>query len=573
MLKNAFAYFLPVIGVITFLILSFIAPVKFSAAGTRNSVTLMPSASGTSASRKVSTSLGSNSAAEQNQLGYDLRNMVQVIGFEKGRGTAFEKSSVVTPNGITRPVLCPACDPFCVRVLAPPCKAPPLTVFAAAFTVGPPICSYAPIDVSFSVIGPDGKPVPLFATDTLGMVAVKISEVGEYTIDATDKRGNKVSGTLKGLIPCCSFSQTGWSQKTAKFNGQKRWATIRGILGSSPLYVGVKGLRSLAFPKHATSCILSRLPASGDPMPLPKHLGDATMSPADSCKTSPRLPMINGKLQNELLGNVLALKLNLELDEDIGQSVICESMVVYKALPGADGVLGTDDDIIDPGPDGILGTPDDQIQTIAISPNVITALSVLHLPRTVRGLSALANTALAGEIQLGDASLPDISTAVSMINTAFTQCGFFFTCATGKSRANLQVSPPIIPGLSASGWTVIGTNNVTCSGFPYTVTLDEYGDAGITITRFTVDYYSAGVPDETTYLFTESFNSDDFANLFNKCNEANNHIAPGGRACGTLCAPFAASDFVTQQHALIVNFYGTDDDGIEVSFTTPPVSF
>jgi hypothetical protein len=563
MLKNASGYFLPVIGVVTFLIPSFITPVRSSAAGTRTLVRLRPPRSGTSASRKASTTLPSYSADEQNQLGYDLRNMVRVIGFEESRGNDFEKSSVVMPNGITRPAFCLICEPYCVFVSAPPCKAPPLTVFALA-TTG--FCGVVPVNLSFTVTGPDGKPVPVLATDSLGMVEFTISDFGEYRIEATDEKGNKGSGVFQGLMSCCSFSQTEWSQNTPRFNGKKRVDTIRGLLraqaqGPTPLYVGVKGLRSIAFPKHGdASCILSRLPASGDPLSLPEQLGDATMNP-DSCKTSPRLPMSNGKLQNELLGNVLALRLNLALDVDIGGLVICESMVVYKALPGSDGLLGTGDEIIDPGPDGILGTTDDPIRTITISPNVITALSVLHLPRTISGLSALANTALAGDIHLGGASLQDINTAVSMINTAFSQCGFFITCATGKSQANLQISitrPTLVSG--------------SCGRFPYSVTLDEYGDAGITITRLTVDYYSSDLPEElASYLFTESFNSDDFANLFNKCTEASNHIAPGGRKCGTLCAALAPG--IPRAHALILNFYGADDDGNEISFATPPVFF
>ena len=98
------------------------------------------------------------------------------------------------------------------------------------------------------------------------------------------------------------------------------------------------------------------------------------------------------------------------------------------ALPGVEGLLGTNDDVRNPGPDGALGTADDPIITVNIPASVATALSALGLPHTVSGLLELANRGLAGEAT-GGASLGDVNAAVTAINVGFDRGRFLLSCS------------------------------------------------------------------------------------------------------------------------------------------------
>jgi hypothetical protein len=99
--------------------------------------------------------------------------------------------------------------------------------------------------------------------------------------------------------------------------------------------------------------------------------------------------------------------------------------------------------MIDPGPDGLVGTPDDPKINVTIPTSVINAIaagSTLErigkfsigpdvLPAgTVGRLLILANLALAGEPELGGASLADISAALGAVNAAFDGCRFVLSC-------------------------------------------------------------------------------------------------------------------------------------------------
>src|SRR5262249_10201981 len=57
------------------------------------------------------------------------------------------------------------------------------------------------------------------------------------------------------------------------------------------------------------------------------------------------------------------------------------------------------------------------------------ALKNLNLPQTVGGLLDLANKALAGDTNLGGASIANINDAVDAINRGFDGCRFLVSCA------------------------------------------------------------------------------------------------------------------------------------------------
>ena len=100
-----------------------------------------------------------------------------------------------------------------------------------------------------------------------------------------------------------------------------------------------------------------------------------------------------GKFKNVLLGQTIALSLNIRLDNDLAGVGLCPVMITQASLPGPDGIHGTSDDILDPGPDGIPGSGDEDIYTFTIPASVFTALDSLGLSHTVSGLLQLANIA------------------------------------------------------------------------------------------------------------------------------------------------------------------------------------
>jgi hypothetical protein len=329
---------------------------------------------------------------------------------------------------------------------------------------------------SFNVTDSRGNPVAVSqpSPGEFGLfVTFTATNAGPYTVTFTDAKGCQGKGIGEG-VPCCSLTQSEWGQSKPKFNREKITKTVQRLFGSNffngrflgnLLTVGVHGpgLRSVTFHADATSCITERMPASGPPAALPVGLGDALINAdinPDTCQTSPPLPLVGDKFQNELLGQTIALTLNsggvnddggLTFDTQSSPSlwhlVLCNTMVTQSVLPGDDGILGTQDDLLDPGPDGVLGSQDDPklAVTIPISVlNAIAAASPLELSgrftvRTSNGdirvpagsvgrLLILANLALAGETDLGGASLADINVAVDGINRAFDKCRFLIRC-------------------------------------------------------------------------------------------------------------------------------------------------
>jgi len=315
---------------------------------------------------------------------------------------------------------------------------------------------------TFRVTDPEGMTVGVsspVSDESKTVVTFTATKAGQYVINATDANGCQGRRAIETQL-CCSLTQNAWGRNKPKFDGEKRGKTLQKLFnkvlgrtgngrvsGPNAIVVGVRGERSLAFPREASGCMMERLPASGSPAPLPVELGDATLDP-DTCQTAAQLPLANGKFQNELLGQTLALTLNAgSLYDDGGLTyddpdtptlwhfVICHVMVTQGALPGSQA--------IDPGPDGLVGTPDDPKINVTIPTSVINAIaagstlerigkfSILTdlLPAgTVGRLLILANLALAGEPELGGASLADINAALGAVNSAFDGCRFVLSC-------------------------------------------------------------------------------------------------------------------------------------------------
>jgi hypothetical protein len=273
----------------------------------------------------------------------------------------------------------------------------------------------------------DPNPTVTSTTDTIPGPTPG-SAVYVRTWEAVDICGNAAipcSQTITVECPlekACTFTQGFWGNAGGTFNSQGTLDIIEGLLDGSPLVVGVLGERSITIPKASAACIIQRLPAGTTPKALPEGLGDATLNPT-TCQTTGglTLPMDQYKrFQNVLLGQTIALSLNVRVDTDLPGIPLSETFCTQAALAGPDGLFNTFDDVVDPNA---------PVLQFSIPSSVITALANLGLPNTVAGLLELANWALAG-LNTDVASIPDVNMAVDAINRGFDRCRFLVPCTS-----------------------------------------------------------------------------------------------------------------------------------------------
>lgn len=470
-----------------------------------------------------------------------------------------------------------------------------LAVFVSTATS---LCISAPLKATvasgtgpytFRVTDPSGASVMTSSPNAVvGGTYVTFTAVkaGPYTVTVTDANG--CQGTAVGAgIPCRSLTQSEWGKNKPKFNGLKRVKTIDRLFpafardrnNNRAFTVGIAaaGLRSVSFTQAAGPCIIDRLPASGAPTALSVGLGDSTVN-ADTCQTSPPLPLVSDMFQNELLGQTIALTLNAGgISDDGGLTsdngnfpalwhlVLCGSMVTQGVLPGNDDLFGTSDDSIDPAdPKLTVAIPTSVINAIAFGSTLeslgkftvkIDTGSVTVAPGTVGRLLMLANLALAGDpdLSLGGASLQDINAAVDGVNRAFDGGRFLIGCS-GAGKSNLQINFNPNP---------VDTTNACGGSFPSWVintTLHETGGVGITIDKFITDTYDTN----GSLLFSSAVSGDHFADFFHFCNPQTNAIPALGQACGLICRTLGG----LSTGSVIMKFEGRDDNGQPVSFTS-----
>jgi hypothetical protein len=324
---------------------------------------------------------------------------------------------------------------------------------------------------TFNVSDPNGGLVPVLpaGSDDFGTsVFFTANKAGFYSVKVTDAAGCFGEGGGGG-IPCQALTQSEWGNNKPKFNGQKRVKTIqrifRDLLSHKALVVGVVGERSITFTQDGASCVMQRLPASGPPASLPAGLGDAQIN-SDTCQTPVVIPLLNDKFQNALLGQIIALTLNAGgVFDDGGLTFdtggiptlwhlgLCENMVTRGVLSGSDGLFGTNDDVVDTGdPGSIVVIPTSVLSAIAAGSTLellgkftvlIGTFPVTVPAGTVGRLIMLANIALAGEANLGGATVAEINSAVDATNRAFDRCRFFVGCAI-TSQSSLQLKPDTV---------------------------------------------------------------------------------------------------------------------------------
>jgi hypothetical protein len=214
----------------------------------------------------------------------------------------------------------------------------------------------------------------------------------------------------------CTHTQGFYGNYGGKFNDVWTYDLIKAALSDSPLVVGVAG-RSLQIPYGSAHCVIVRLPAGTTPTVL-SYTADCKLR--EDCLSHPKpIPMdSNGKFENVLLGQVITLGLNMRLNPPLFLFPLSETFCTQPALPGPDGLYGTEDDMRD---------TEAPIGTYHIAPSVLGAISELGLWPTVQGLWELANRAL-GDAYHGDATISEINDAVDAINRGFDGCRFIVEC-------------------------------------------------------------------------------------------------------------------------------------------------
>jgi uncharacterized repeat protein (TIGR01451 family) len=195
----------------------------------------------------------------------------------------------------------------------------------------------------------------------------------------------------------CSFTQGFWGNPggTGCDPGVTTTDLLIALLEGDPVVVGQPGVRSITF--DTADCILLRLPAGGPPKALPPSLGDA------QCDNLPNsLLYDDGRIKNVLVGQVVALTLNLRL------------------YPGC---------LEDSADLGSFVLPEGPFCTVPYN-NQEACVKHFEIPEELQGMTVNqlleeANAALAGDTTY---KISDIYDAVTSINEGFDECRIIVPC-------------------------------------------------------------------------------------------------------------------------------------------------
>ena len=222
--------------------------------------------------------------------------------------------------------------------------------------------------------------------------------------------------------------------------------------------------RTIEFKTTEASCINSKLPAGSTPAMLPTSNGLITCATAVGSNY-----LSNGRFNSVLIGQTLALGLNMRNDNTLGAMVLTGNQ--FTTSKASTCVNGT----------AVPGTS----QTFCIPANVWNCLSA---PKTVQKLYTLANQALGGTIPAGcTASISQINDAVTAINEGFDKCRIltgFSMCTqnrTLETEAENVTSDVVKGAVSLSSFPNPMGDNATIefhSDIDAMVTVDVYSYTG-----------------------------------------------------------------------------------------------
>ncbi|GAA4035395.1 hypothetical protein GCM10022409_20050 [Hymenobacter glaciei] len=250
---------------------------------------------------------------------------------------------------------------------------------------------------------------------------------GSYTVTVTDARGcTATSSTTLLAANCgaqhCTLTQGGYGNSNGvicKEPTKRRLELIADMFTATNLVLGAPG-RSLTYSytggtsaaasqaRTATAqCIIAKMPAGGSAAAFPSTLGNAS-----GCAASfPSGFLRNGRFNNVLVGQTLALALNLRLDNTLTGVPLSATMTSYATIncssPDSRDYTGISRSI----PASVLGNLDYGSGTATVG-------SLLALANKALGCVPYANGG-------GNPSLSDINCAVAGINELFDNCRIF----------------------------------------------------------------------------------------------------------------------------------------------------
>lgn len=233
------------------------------------------------------------------------------------------------------------------------------------------------------------------------------------TWKATDACGNNSANKSQSItVAVCN---TQFCTKTQGFygntggshcNGQTTTQLVTSLL-STNLVIGGNG-NTLTITQAEAGCLISKLPAGGSA---------TTIAGVNTCTSHPGILLSNGKFLNVLLGQTIALGLNLRLDATLGGWTLVNSFTTL-ASTGCGGTTGAP----------IPGTE----QTFSIPQKVLNELGA---NKSVSNLFVLANRALSGQYTQTSSSKPslsEINQAVDAINRGFDNCRYLVTSVVAR---------------------------------------------------------------------------------------------------------------------------------------------
>ncbi|UYZ60856.1 T9SS type A sorting domain-containing protein [Hymenobacter latericus] len=235
-------------------------------------------------------------------------------------------------------------------------------------------------------------------------------------------------------VKVCTLTQGGWSNDQGALcnnTSLRRLALINQLLGTTPLTIGIPASlqfpssRSLTFGANQGQCIVDRMPAGGSAGAFPSGVAYTVDGVAGTCAGIPASILKNGKFNNVLIGQTLALSLNARLSSNLAGIPLSATMTTYSTINCTD--------------NGFLSPT--VTRTIAAS-----VLQNLGTSRTVGGLLVLANRALSGQNYTANGATPsfsDISGAVAAINELFDNCRVISVApSTSSLTASLTTTGP-----------------------------------------------------------------------------------------------------------------------------------
>jgi hypothetical protein len=252
---------------------------------------------------------------------------------------------------------------------------------------------------------------------------------GIYTVSVTvtgsqscANASSSTTLTIKECPPTCTLTQGAWGSG----GGAGSLGGVTSAISGGMTFGNPSGNKFTVSSSYDAGCLMLRLPAGGPAGPLPSGANSFTGS---SCLTTKQTTVKQGKstvttdafltgmtskdkFNNVLLGQTIALALNIKSDANLGGTGLCKYMKVDTLAGGSPRTL-----------DSAGGIPGNVWNDLGANP-------------TVQSLLNLANAYLGGNVS--SASYSEVNQAVTAINQLFDACPakrYVMTCLASAPQS------------------------------------------------------------------------------------------------------------------------------------------